>query len=440
MSDDKYGAIVCRLENVRKHPNADRILLAEAQNHTVVVGLEQTEGELGLFFRDDLILSDEFCTMNDLYARFDEAGRKVGGGFFDKGKPKVRAQNFRGEKSEGFWCRLDRLGAFAQYVKEGQILAEVTAPYPPGEAPLVLPLCTKHITEATGKAANSANLPGFARKKNKFFPEHKETSQFRYEVDKIPVGSTLYISEKLEGTSARYGYVPDTDLGRLEKWLLRPLRAVYNPLATFWGLPLMSEPYVFLSGSRRVVLKAPSGIREEVGKLLSRKLDRGEVVYGEIVGWNGQKTIMPIQSVPTSGKALRTEYGDKMIYSYGCKPGEWRLFVYRITELDGDSKTHELSDEDMRVRVDEMGLSAVPLLSILQDINQDRKDTLATYVGELVTGPSCVDESHIKEGVVVRVETPDGKTYFLKEKSFEYKVLSGLAKDTEQYVDPEESA
>lgn len=39
-----YCGYITRLKNVRKHPNADRLQMAECFGNTVIVGLEYTEG------------------------------------------------------------------------------------------------------------------------------------------------------------------------------------------------------------------------------------------------------------------------------------------------------------------------------------------------------------------------------------------------------------
>ena len=63
---------------------------------------------------------------------------------------------------------------------------------------------------------------------------------------------------------------------------------------------------------------------------------------------------------------------------------------------------------------------------------------LSNLVSDLEVGPSTLDHTHIREGVVVRVENPDGTTHFLKAKSYEFKVLEGIIKNNDSYVDMEE--
>lgn len=65
-------------------------------------------------------------------------------------------------------------------------------------------------------------------------------------------------------------------------------------------------------------------------------------------------------------------------------------------------------------------------------------DDLDKTVESLVEGPDVIDDSHIREGVVIRAENPDGTTEFLKSKSFDFLVLEGVIKTDDTYVDREE--
>ena len=48
-----YKAYVTQLKNVRKHPNADRLLLGDCFGNTVCVNLNYTEGQVGVYFPTD---------------------------------------------------------------------------------------------------------------------------------------------------------------------------------------------------------------------------------------------------------------------------------------------------------------------------------------------------------------------------------------------------
>lgn len=57
-----YCAYVTALKNVRKHPNADKLLLAECFGNTVCVDLSYSEGDIGIYFPIDGQLSEEFAS------------------------------------------------------------------------------------------------------------------------------------------------------------------------------------------------------------------------------------------------------------------------------------------------------------------------------------------------------------------------------------------
>ena len=85
-----YCGYVTKLENVRKHPNADRLQLGECFFNTVCVGLEYEEGEVGVYFPCDLQLSEEFCEVNNLVQKYDETGKNIGG-YLDPNKRRITA-------------------------------------------------------------------------------------------------------------------------------------------------------------------------------------------------------------------------------------------------------------------------------------------------------------------------------------------------------------
>lgn len=426
-----YAAYVVELKNVRKHPNADRLQLASCMGDQVVVGLAQKDGDVGIYFPTDGQLSDEFCTANNLYSK--SAAQKLGRpdpktyGFFDINR-RVRAQTFRGEKSEGFWLPLPQALSYAD-----------------GPAPTVgdkltewggLPLCNKYVTSST-KLNREGGLKGSRlAKKGELvgFPKHYDTRQFRYEVDQIPVGSLIYITEKLHGTSHRVGNVgTKTD----PSWWKRLLLG-HQP----------STIYSVEHGTRNVVIGQGSGegyygsdqFRFNATSYFTPHLHKGEVVYGELVGYYGpSQLIMPSVEVPSELDKIKSHYGDKIAYTYGCVSPMARFYVYRIVQFNEDGHGVDLPWPQVKRRAQQLGIETVPEIDGPWVMAEDWHD-LADTVELLVDGPSLLDNTHLREGVCVRVETPSGHIYTLKHKSFAFKVLEGIIKLDDSVVDMEEAA
>lgn len=229
-----YQAIITRVKT-RPHPNADRLQLGTCCGFQVVVGLDTKDGELGVFFPADGQLSVPMVLYNDLYseaARFKLAlGPAPSYGFFDD-KRRVRAQRFRGEKSEGYWTPLSSLSwtGKTDHLKEGDTVDSLG-----GQE-----ICRKYFTPATQRAQKNV---GRKQRANKCFPKHDVTKQFRFVSRAIPAGSVCWITEKLHGTSGRAGLVlVDIDLP-LWKRALNKFFKVYP-----------DQEYKFLIGSKNVII------------------------------------------------------------------------------------------------------------------------------------------------------------------------------------------
>ena len=67
-----YHCYVTRLKNVRPHPNADKLTLADCFGNTVCVDITSKEGDLGVYFPTDGQLNFDFCMQNNLLRRLDE--------------------------------------------------------------------------------------------------------------------------------------------------------------------------------------------------------------------------------------------------------------------------------------------------------------------------------------------------------------------------------
>lgn len=427
-----YEAIVVRAKT-RPHPNADRLQLADVGGYQVVVGLDVEDGQLGVFFPPDGQISEEMATANDLVGYTDPETGERKGGFFPKNR-RVKSQKFRGEKSEGYWTPLasfEFVGIDPTKLQEGERFSELNG----------IPICNKYYTPATIKAMR--NRSKMQQRQNFRFAKHVETEKFQYVVDQIPSGSLIYITEKLHGTSNRFGYVLDEKEGK-RTWRDKLLR---RPATTFLE-------YDHMIGTRNVILGKHEGpsfygseeFRYESVKDLEGRLHKGEILYYEIVGYTHEnQPIMGDQDTTVlKDKEVTKKYGPKMRYSYGCKIGSlvnhpWDIYVYRITRVNEDGEAVELSWPQVKDRCRQLFIKHVPeLVPTPYLYYKDDKNNLMDLVAKLTEGPSTIDDSHIREGVVLRVERPNGGVDFIKSKSFTFGVLEGFWKESDDAVDLEE--
>lgn len=424
----EYGGIICELKNVRPHPNADRLQLATCVGNQVVVGLEHKDGDIGIYFGDDGQLSDKFCVANNLYPIFGENGERIGGGFFDRKHRRVRAQNFRGERSYGFWCPMEYLN-FTGYdlskLNIGDIIHELNG----------RDICNKYYNPATRQIINSKRVNN--RKETTTFKVHQHTKQFRYFVESIPTGAFVTITGKLHGTSGRTGHVLE-DI-QVPKWK--------SFISNLLGTKVQNQVWTYLNGTRNVIIEKRGdnngfyGTDEFRMKAASKFIDnlhKGEQVYYEIVGWvDEDRPIMP--PVPTNvikDKQFVEQYGSQMLYKYGCPPGNIGVYVYRITHCNPDGRVYELPWDAVKQRCQELGVDYVPEVVPTFKFDGDHEG-LQKLVESITEGPDFIDQSHIREGVCIRVDN-GMNTAIYKNKSFNFLLMEGVIKDGEENVDIEE--
>jgi len=434
-----YNAYVTKLKNVHKHSNADRLLCAECFGNGVIVGLDSNETDLILYFPSDGKLGIEYAEKNNLLRKKDPVTGENIGGYIDPDKRNISCIRLRGERSDGLVMPLSSLDGFTDYKKlvEGDKIDVLKG----------IVICEKYIprTNVRTQGAPNSKKTKETRKDNfPFFEEHKDTSQLAYNLDAFKHGDTCYITCKCHGTSAREAYTIKETYQR--SWLQRLLRRKVFP----------KRSWDHISGTRRVVLKAydPSGyyndnsFRLKYHEFFKTRLNKGETVYFEIVGWTGKKnipntfheligaTIMGIaNNKKTNDKNFIRQYGDTTTFSYGCEPGENRAFVYRMTMTNEDGYVVEYPTEVVARRCEEMGVEYVPIFDKFIFTTQE---DLMERVEKYYDGPDPIGKTHVREGVVVRIDNKPTFTAF-KHKNFSFKVLEGIVKADATEADMEEA-
>lgn len=461
-----YVAYVTTLKNLRKHPNADRLQLAECFGNTVCVSMEYVADQVGVYFPTDGQLSMEFCEQNGLLAVYVD-GVNVSGGYMDAEKRNVKTIKLRGEKSDGLFLPLTCLaytGVDIDTIKVGDTISVVNGHE----------ICTKYIPKRNHKSHSNTSEGNRTRKKKvpvaPLFAEHADTEQLAYNLSAFKPGDLVEITLKMHGTSQRTANLPRFDGYKrtlMDRILRREGVAQYN-----WGS---------VSGTRRVVLADFDGgyygsneFREQHSKFFDGKLHKGETVYYEVVGFttSGAPIMGDADNKKLNDKDFIKQYGKTTTFSYGCSPtgkktmygrdaeGNFEIetdvpqsdiYVYRMTMTNEDGDVVEYTPDFMRYRCEQMGVKTVPVFAqfIIPEFYQlpdDVGSLQAVDAGEYVRkiaedfydGPDPIGKTHVREGVVVRiVNRPKFCAY--KHKNFSFKVLEGIIKEVADAPDMEEA-
>jgi hypothetical protein len=432
---DNYKGIITALKDVRPFPGADRIKLSTCWDSQVIVGVNNTDGELGIYFPPDSKLGIEYCQINGLLELRDESGHKVGGGYLDPDKRRIRCMRMRGEKSEGLWMPINSLlftGHNLSKLKVGDQIDELNG----------VKLCEKYIPRGNPPSKKLGNYKkqGKARKPSyPLFREHIDTANIKYYWNKLEPGSLLQCSLKCHGTSARSSHTLEI------KPLTNFQKAVNKIVPVF-----KDREWKYICGTRRVVLTNPdhpsasgyyntNDFRMEHHNKFVGKLKKGETIYYEIVGWvHGDTPIMSRCSNKELGKEFVKQYGDTTVFKYGCTQGTSDIYVYRITMTNEDGDVIEYPFDLLKRRCEQ--LEVKPVMELTKPFFYDGDvDALKKKVEELGTGADPIDPSHIREGVVIRIEN-GGKVDWLKWKSFEFLSLEGMLGDSKDAVPDMETA
>ena len=272
---------VVKINNVEKHPNANRLDLVTIHGWQCVAQKDEFKtGELCLYIPIDSILPDS------VESKIFGPDSKV-----KLHHSRVKTIKLRGAISQGLIVKPELLGIL-EY-KEGKDYTSYLG-------------ITKYEPQVKGNSSG-ANQQKSKKKKNPNFKEYTGIENFKNYNELFKPDELVVITEKIHGTNARAGWVPFF------------AATIWQKIKKFLGLAPKWE-YVF--GSRTVQLQNKlfySGYYDNnvyaknyQALDLKNKLPKGYVLYGEIYGSGIQKN-----------------------YSYGCNQNETKFVAFDLM-IDGE--------------------------------------------------------------------------------------------------------
>lgn len=428
-------AFVAKLGNIQKIEGADKIVSASIvlNNITVtqvIVGVETKENTPIIYFDSNLCINQDIIdSIDKLSSNFGQEGFKSLNTYLANGN-RVRCIKLKGCISNGLAIEVKK---FYQFFKneeqakkiliEGYSFTEINGKE----------ICKKWLPPVS-KTSNRGNKEKKGNKKriSRIIPElfhfHVETQQLLRNLHIINEDQVISISRKIHGTSSILSYCP----------VKRKLN-MKDCIVKFFKIPIIEIEYDYLYASRTVIKNDTTNLGyynvdlwTQVGKeQLYGKLHKGETIYYEIVGY-----------IPNTNKFIQKNY------DYGCKEGQYKIAVYRITYTNEDGKVFEYSWQAMKERCKELNVSMVEeyyygkVKDLYKEIDYTKEDWRNDFVENLKKDyleKDCKDNLCKRvpdEGIVIRIETKDIEVYELKSERF-YLHESTLKED-ENNVDIEE--
>jgi hypothetical protein len=427
--NNNYAAVVCKLNHFVELPNCDNIKAAlVVGGNSVIVSKDSKAGEIGLYFPVECEISHEFVSQNNLY-RKSEWGNldPTKKGFFEQSK-RVKAVKFRGNKSEGFWLplsSLEYLNIPLTSFEEGMLFDFL------GDHEI----CRKYVSKRNpaGQAHLRGRKPRLEDKiVEKQFLFHYDTENLRRNIHKIHPEDWISISDKWHGTSV---IISNILVKRQLPW--------YEKLLKLIGIKIQENEYGIAYSSRRVIKEVNGATKTNfhfyesdiwgiVANEVKSIIPKGYTLYGEIVGYT------------PSGSEIQKGY------AYGCPIGGHRLLIYRVTSVNSDGHSIELSWPQMMEFCTKYGLEPVKELwygkakdfnILTDDIKVFQEGLLNRLETQYVHDQMC-EYNNLQvpaEGIVVRIDHLDQSEAF-KLKNFRFlEAESKLLDKGESDIETEQS-
>lgn len=338
-----YLCKIVEIKNLRKHPNADRLLVFTVDGNDIITSNQTQEGTIGIYFPLECQIADSYLKANNEYKTKELNSDPLQAPGFFEDKRRVKAVRLRGEKSMGYVAPISTL----EYLlgnKYTDLTGSIGEEFDTvkGEEIVKKYVIKKQQGEGGLNAQRNKKIKESKIIENQF-RLHYDTAQLKKNLHRIKPEDVISISWKLHGTS----FVSSKILCK------RSLRW-YERIAKFFKVRVVESEYGNIFSSRNVIKnddinKTPqhyygSNIHADVNEVLKENLLDGETIYGEAVGFT-----------PT-GAAIQKGY------DYGCKPNEFKIYIYRVTYTSPTGKVVELPYNQVVERAIQLGVEACPLI------------------------------------------------------------------------------
>jgi hypothetical protein len=478
-----YRATFARIDATFPIEGADRLVRAIVCGRDVVISKDLPLSNIYIYIPIESSLSHKYLSKNNLYRissdsyqlndNFEEVNKHLMiegqslselskmGGFFEK-NGRVKQIRIRGVYSQGYLADVQSLiNAYPildQYmIDEFEELEGVTFDVIGDEV-----FCEKYLIGGKKPVEQKVNDQKHYQQRSKNlrkasvlvkdqFKYHYDTAHFEDHYKKFRPTDDVTISVKVHGSSGIFANVlcykmpGDSKFKKFLYGIFRPkeYRLLYASRTKIRNEKVYDTP-------RQSNYFYGNDIWAPVRDMLADHIEKGMIVYGEIVGY-------------VAGTTKMIQKG----HDYGCAPGEWKFMPYRIVQVNRRGKRREWNlaevanwTDDLRVHLaiahKHQGvkhLMTVPILydgplgNLYPDLNYDdenwnlnlleRMKSDQKFLGMELQEPLCKMKAP-REGVVIRINDDEyARAWKLKTKAHEE--MNKKSKDAGEHDMEEES-
>lgn len=321
---ENYVGTIVSIDTLLPIEGKDRIQNCIVFANNVIVSKNVKVGDKLIYFPSGTKLDYNFCAYNDLFTD-KELNRNKVAGYISPKKCLVKALKLGGIISDGMLVPMDSLRC---YFTE----AEINTLQLNDEFTNIngIDICEKYVVTVKENEhkpnSTKSKKPRFNRMVDNQFILHNDTSNLRKNIHLIDPDDTIGIHYKKHGTSAVFANI-----------LVKRQLSFLENILKFFGFLIQETYYDIVYSSRKVIknqyLNPTSGggfygedIWGTVAKEIGHLIPKNWTLYGEIVGYTPQN------------RAIQAKY------DYGCKNGEHKFYVYKISVTNPDGKVIYLTD------------------------------------------------------------------------------------------------
>lgn len=405
IKNPNYVATIVRVAALEDLEGLDNLKGLRVFGMQALVSKDTQIGEVGVLFSTEVQLSEPFARLNNLHRHTNLNADPAKMGYLEDSR-RVKAIKLRGHRSDSIFMSLADIKWPDRSIKPDEFNVGDTFDSINGHE-----ILRKYVIKEPG--VNKGPQARVRRVDLKVFPLHIDSENYWRNQEKIPAEAPVVVTQKLHGTSVRYGKVPVAK----DPSLLDKVKKMFGLKV---GTPNFENRFVV--GSRMVV-KSIDYEAESAGKQhyyaedlwstyakdhnLHDLIPDGYLVYGEIVGY------LP------DGKPIQKNY------TYHLEPGQAELYVYRVATVTPSGVVTDLSWPATKAFSAGIGLKTVPEFwtTLHENLNVDDwidkvyyDDWVISSEGFPDTPVPLSDEDTVDEGICVRYDGPNG-IYILKAKS-----------------------
>lgn len=343
---ENYAATIVEIKNIFPIEGADRIVRTNVEGNDVIISKDEKIGEKMIYFVSGTKLNPNFCKYNNLLTDKEQNNDKTKTGYISPKQFRVKAIKLKGVISDGILLPLSSLNNlppidypefddifdFNVEFKVGDTFTDING----------MSICEKYIVPITRNSnpgsSRLSKVARFNRILDNQFHFHNDTSNLRKNMHKLNSNDIIGIHYKKHGTSAVFANIPTL---RLLKW--------WEKVLVKLGVNIDNKIYDIVYSSRTVIknkyinTETGGGFYGEdiwgvVAKEIGHLIPKNWTIYGEILGYT------PNGSYIQKG------------YDYGCKQGEHKFYVYKISVVNPDGKVIYLTDKQIEEYCEKVGL------------------------------------------------------------------------------------